>query len=405
MDPEDRKKLQSLGVYFGKKDLIDFKTKNLKPSKTLSGIKKSNSLGEVFFTQHEFSSNYKHGVVPFEIFFGRQSEFSTPDSDYLFNLNRCIFLDTETTGLSTSGGTFAFMVGVGWFEDHQFILRQYFLVHPDQEEAMLLDLENLFSFHENIVTYNGISFDIPILKFRYKYHRIPTTIAQNKQIDLLKYARMLFRYQFEDRSLKSIESKVLNFHRAEEEIAGYLAPVIYQDFLKTGETQYMDGIFYHNKMDVVSLAALISIVNEVSDGNEHHFSRYDTLHFSLARQFDKNRNYSKAIDYYLKALEQPKLPNSIRVISLLSLANLYKKSDLIDKAMDLWRAAADLDSVEAFIEMAKILEHRHKSYFLAFDCCKKALLILDNEVNSNKRMLLKEMIEYRMERLKNKGKI
>jgi tetratricopeptide (TPR) repeat protein len=216
---------------------------------------------------------------------------------------------------------------------------------------------------------------------------------------------MLFRYQFEDRSLKSIESKVLNFHRAEEEIAGYLAPVIYQDFLKTGETQYMDGIFYHNKMDVVSLAALISIVNEVSDGNEHHFSRYDTLHFSLARQFDKNRNYSKAIDYYLKALEQPKLPNSIRVISLLSLANLYKKSDLIDKAMDLWRAAADLDSVEAFIEMAKILEHRHKSYFLAFDCCKKALLILDNEVNSNKRMLLKEMIEYRMERLKNKGKI
>ncbi len=405
MDPEDRKKLQSLGVYFGKKDSIEFKTKNLKSSKTLSGIKKSNSLGEVFYTQHEFSPNYKHGVIPFEIFFGTQSKFSTPDSDYLFKLNRCVFLDTETTGLSTSGGTFAFMVGVGWFENDHFILRQYFLVHPDQEEAMLLDLENLFSFHENIVTYNGISFDIPILKFRYKYHRIPTTIGHKKQIDLLKYARMLFRYQFEDRSLKSIESKVLNFQRAEDEIAGYLAPIIYQDFLKTGETQYIDGVFYHNRMDVVSLAALISIVNDVSNEKEQHFSRYDTLHYSLARQFDKNRNYSKAIDYFLKALEQPKLPNSVRVSSLLSLANLYKKSDQIDKAMDLWRAAAELDSVEAFIEMAKILEHKQKSYFLAIDCCKKALFILDNDVNSNRRVFVKEMIEYRMERLKAKGKI
>jgi uncharacterized protein YprB with RNaseH-like and TPR domain len=394
-----------LGVYFGSKDLIDFKPRDKININNLPGVRKTNSFGEFFFVEHEFSPNYQHGAIPFEKFFNSKTVYSTPESDNPFNLNKCIFLDTETTGLSTTGGTFAFMVGVGWFENDHFLLRQYFLTHPDQEEAMLLDLENIISFHENIVSYNGISFDIPILKFRYKYHRIPTTIPRKKQIDLLKYARMLFRYQFEDRSLRSIESKVLRFQRAEQEIPGYLAPIIYQDFLKTGNIQDITGVFYHNEMDVVSLAALISIVNEVSDENERHFFTYDTLHYSLARQFDKNRNYSKAIDYYLRALEQPKLPNVIRVTTLLSLANLYKKTEQLDKAMPVWQNAAALGSIEALIEMAKVLEHKQKEYKLAMDCCKKVLFLLNNDVNSIKRVLLTETIEYRMDRLKAKGKL
>lgn len=405
MDPENLKKLQSLGVYFGPKQLIECKTKSKPEENFLSGITKTNSMGDFFFTEHKFSSSYKHGSIPFEIFFRSQVTYSTPESENLFNLRKCIFLDTETTGLSTSGGTFAFMVGVGWFEDDHFLLRQYFLRQPDQEEAMLLDLENLFSNHENIVSYNGISFDIPILKFRYKYYRLPTTITHKKQIDLLKYARMLFRYQFDDRSLKNIESKILKFQRTEREIPGYLAPIIYQDYLKTGETQEISGVFYHNEMDIVSLAALLKIINEVSEENEQHFSTYATLHFSLARQFDKNRNYLKAIDYYLKALEQPRLPKSIRGTTLLSLANIYKKLNLIDKAMVVWQEAAENGCIDALIEMSKILEHKQKNYVLALECCKKALLMLDNDVNFMKRALLKDRIEYRMKRLKVKGKL
>ncbi len=405
MDPQFKRKLQSLGVYFGSKDLFHFKSKDIANMNNLSGVRKTNSLGEFFYTEHKFTPAYQHGAIAFEIFYNSKMGYSTPEANKPFNLTKCIFLDTETTGLSTSGGTFAFMVGVGWFEIDHFLMRQYFLIHPDQEEAMLLDLENLLSLHENIVTYNGISFDIPILKFRYKYHRILTSITKKKQIDLLKYARMLFRYQFDDRSLRSIESKVLKFQRTEQEIPGYLAPVIYQDFLKTGNIQDITGVFYHNEMDVVSLAALVSIVNEISDENERHFFTYNTLHFSLARQFDKNRNFSKAIDYYLRALEQPNLPHSIRETTLLSLANLYKKSELLEKAMSVWQEAAALGSFEALIEMAKILEHKQKEYELAMDCCKKALNLLSNDVNSIKQMLIRETIEYRMERLKIKGKL
>jgi len=405
MDTEYRKKLQSLGVHFGSKDSIEFKFMKKEKTNFLPGIRKSNSLGEYFYAEHQYTSNYIHGTIPFDQFFPPPSVYSTPESDHTFDLNKCIFIDTETTGLSTSGGTFAFMVGIGWFEENHFVLRQYFLISPDQEEAMLLDLENLLSLHQNIVSYNGIGFDIPILKSRFKYHRIPTTITNKKQIDLLKYARMLFRYQFENRSLKSIESKVLNFQRTEEEIPGYLAPVIYQEYLKSGETQEIAGVFYHNEMDVVSLAALLRIINEVANEKDNHFSNYETLHFSLARQFDRNREYSKAIDYYLRALEQPKLPDSIRLSCYLCSANIYKKTNQIEKALEFWQLASEFGNIESLIEIAKIFEHKTKNYQLAIEYCKKALLLLENNVNSIKSTFLQDQINYRMERLKAKERL
>ncbi|MBW6472389.1 MAG: ribonuclease H-like domain-containing protein [Anaerolineaceae bacterium] len=405
MNSEYKKKLESLGVYFGSKDSIEFKSINKKKTKKLSGTININSLGEYFYAEHEYHSIYIHGSVPFNHFFPPHSVYSTPETDSSFELNKCLFLDTETTGLSTSGGTFAFMVGIGWFEENHFTIRQYFLISPDQEEAMLLDLENKLAKHQNIVTYNGIGFDIPILKARFKYHRIPTTIVNIKQIDLLKYARMLFRYQFDNRSLKSIESKVLNFTRSEEEIPGYLAPIIYQDYLKTGELQDITGVFYHNEMDVISLAALLKIIDEVSHEIDIHFSAYETLHYSLARQFERTREYSKAIDYYSKALKQPKLPDSIRRNCYLCLANIYKKSNQIDKAMVFWEYASEFGSTESSIEIAKIFEHKIKNYELALDYCKKALLLLENDVNSMKRAVLKDQIEYRIERLKAKKKL
>jgi len=216
---------------------------------------------------------------------------------------------------------------------------------------------------------------------------------------------MLFRYQFDNRSLKSIESKVLNFSRSEEEIPGYLAPVIYQEYLKTGETQDIVGVFYHNEMDVISLAALLRIIDEVANEKDQLFSTYETLHFSLARQFERNREYSKAIDSYSKALEQPKLPEVIRLTCYLCLANIYKKTSQVEKAMLFWGLATEFGSIESLIELAKIFEHKLKNYELALDYCKKALLLLDNDVNSIKRTVFLDQIDYRMERLKAKGRL
>jgi hypothetical protein len=234
MDNDYRKKLLSLGVYFGNKAL-NLNPPNKKHSGKIEGIVATNSLGDLFYTEQIFQENYMHGSIRLDHTYESDLLISFPDTKEAFNINECVFLDTETTGLAISGGTFPFMVGIGFFIKHDFFLRQYFLRDPIEEEAMLLDLDNYLINYSSLVTYNGISFDIPILKSRYKYHRIPNALNKKYHIDLLKYARMLFRYQFEDRSLKSIENKVLQFQRSEEEIPGYMAPILYQEYLKTND--------------------------------------------------------------------------------------------------------------------------------------------------------------------------
>jgi hypothetical protein len=403
MDNDYRKKLLSLGVYFGNKD-FNFKSLNKEFKEQLEGNVGTNSLGEFFYTEQFFQKDYVHGSIRFEDMFGNELFISLPDSEGSINLMECVFLDTETTGLSTSGGTFAFMVGLGFFENQNFILRQYFLKDPLEEEAMLLDLENLLCKFSTLVTYNGISFDIPILKSRFKYHRIPNNIAQKSHVDLLKYARMLFRYQFESRSLKSIEANVIQFQRSEDEIPGYMAPIIYQEYLKTNDIGQIQGIFYHNAMDIVSLAALIKIVNQISLVQGDHFSRYETLNYSIARQYEKLKNVDNAAKYYLKALEQNDLPPEIKLNCLLSLADLFKKTNKLREAIMLWEQASTFQNIEALVEIAKVYEHRYKDYQQAINCCKNALLILENDVDSTYKSFLLQQIHHRLNRLKTKVK-
>ena len=115
MDSEYRKKLQSLGVYFGSKELKDLKTRESPTSKRLRGIKDSNSMGDFFYCTKEYPNNYKHGLISFEEFLNPNSPITIFDSEESTTLSECIFLDTETTGLAISGGTFAFLVGKGWY--------------------------------------------------------------------------------------------------------------------------------------------------------------------------------------------------------------------------------------------------------------------------------------------------
>jgi len=403
MENEYKKKLLSLGVYFGNKE-INLKPQNKKQAGEIEGIVATNSLGELFYTEQIFQKNYLHGSIIFDYSFESDSMISLPDTKESFNLYECIFLDTETTGLSISGGTFPFMVGIGFFNKQNFILRQYFLRDPIEEEAMLLDLDNYLANYSSVVTYNGISFDIPILRSRYKYHRIPNTLNKKYHIDLLKYTRMLFRYQFENRSLKSIEAKVLQFHRSEDEIPGYMAPILYQEYLKSKDFGKVLGIFYHNAMDIVSLAALIKIVNQIALAQEDHFLQYETLNYSIGRQFEKNKDLEKAITIYLKALEQNNLPPHIKSSCLLSLGTLYKRMNKINEAVDIWKQAVEYHSIDACIELAKIFEHRYKEYEYAINCCKDALLILDNDVNSIYKNLQVQKIHHRLNRLKTKVK-
>ncbi len=401
MDPQYKKKLESLGFHFGIQSRIEasMTRSDSRTIEDLPGIKRENSLGEFFYQEMSYPEDYNHGIVTFQGLSEKTSCVNLPDNKTRTNIKDCVFLDTETTGLAQSGGTFAFMIGVGYFHETQFYLRQYFLIEPSQEDAMLLDLINFLDPFSTIVSYNGISFDVPIIKSRLRYHRLPSDIHKKDHIDLLKYARMLFRFQFNDRSLKNMEFNVLKFYRSEEEIPGYLAPVIYKEYLENKIIEKIEGVFYHNAMDIISLAAFISIVNQISSQNKDYFDRYETLNFSIAKQYEKEKIFEKALETYEITAQQTNLSDDIKINCYLSLARIYKKQNQIDLAISNWYQASKYDNVEAHIELAKVYEHNLKNYTLAIEYCQKALSILENEIESISNRKLIEACKHRLKRL------
>ena len=404
MNPDYHKKLSSLGVHFGiNLNNGEINKIHQKSSLFLEGERRNNSLGEFFFKENDYIVGYEHGRIKFSGLFFEDVNIKFPDQIRLIRFNQCVFIDTETTGLSQSGGTFAFMVGVGFFIEKTFIVRQYFLIDPSQEDAMLLDLLNLLDQFDILVSYNGLSFDIPIIRSRYKYHRIPNHINQKEHIDLLKYARILFRYQLDNRSLKNIEKLILHFERNEDEVPGYLAPIIYQNYLRTKEIEEINGVFYHNAMDVVSLVAFMKVINEISTNNYQYSDHYETLNYSIAKQFEKNKSHVDAIKTYKLALDQNNLPETIRLNCMLSLAKLYKNANLQNLAINYWKQAIEIGSFDAHIELAKIYEHKFKDFEVALDYCKKALLILENDIESIKGKFLYEKLQHRIKRIINKA--
>ncbi len=171
------------------------------------------------------------------------------------------FLDTETTGLAGGAGTLVFLVGVGHFDESGFRLRQYFLRNPAEEAAMLEALEEDLRTTEGFVTFNGQAFDLPLLEMRYllglRQRRRLTGIPH---LDLLHPARRLWRRLLPDCSLSTLELHMLGVVRTEADVPGELIPGIYLDYLRTGETQGISRVLYHNTVDVLSMVGLATQV-------------------------------------------------------------------------------------------------------------------------------------------------
>jgi len=165
--------------------------------------------------------------------------------------------------------------------------------------------------------------------------------------------------------------------------------------LVQGEKQ----VFYHNAMDIISLAAFISIVNQISSQNKDYFDRYETLNFSIAKQYEKEKIFEKALETYEITAQQTNLSDDIKINCYLSLARIYKKQNQIDLAISNWYQASKYDNVEAHIELAKVYEHNLKNYTFAIEYCQKALSILENEIESISNRKLIEACKHRLKRL------
>lgn len=173
---------------------------------------------------------------------------------------RLCFLDLETTGLAGGAGTYAFLAGCGWFDGGSFRIRQFFLASFSAERPLLEALLELLASSDAIVTYNGKTFDVPLVETRFLVHRMSRTLAPLPHVDMLHHARRLWRAREEEPSaascrLSAIERLVCG-HTREDDVPGYEVPPRYFHYVRTADARPLDAVLEHNRLDLLSLAML-----------------------------------------------------------------------------------------------------------------------------------------------------
>ncbi len=171
--------------------------------------------------------------------------------------SRVVFFDVETTGLSGGAGMLAFLAGCGWFEDGGFRVRQFFISAASGERALLDALGGVFRDASLIVTFNGRTFDVPLMETRWAFHRAACPTDGRPHFDMLPPARRLWGRPSISCSLAALEKTILGFHRLGD-VPGFEIPARYFQFLRTGDAGLVQAVLEHNRHDLISLAAVMS---------------------------------------------------------------------------------------------------------------------------------------------------
>ena len=185
---------------------------------------------------------------------------------------RLLFLDLETTGLAGGAGTYAFLVGCGWFDSGVFRVRQFVLTSFGAERLLLEEVAALMRASGVLVTYNGKTFDAPLIDTRFLFHRLEAPCSGLAHIDLLHPARRLWRPAVDAQldgaepscRLSLMEQSILG-HVREDDVPGFEIPSRYFQFVRSGDARGLDGVLEHNRLDVLSLAMLTARAGQLLD--------------------------------------------------------------------------------------------------------------------------------------------
>lgn len=177
-------------------------------------------------------------------------------SDVELDTSRPLFFDTETTGLNGGTGTLAFLLGTAHLEeDGRGVVTQLHLPGPGHERPMLEWLADQLTRATLLVSFNGKSFDWPLLRARFVMNRMAPP-PELPHVDLLHCARRVFRHHLDELTLGSLERRVLDVHR-HGDIDGAQIPTAWFDFLRTGRVATLGRVLSHNERDVRSMVDLV----------------------------------------------------------------------------------------------------------------------------------------------------
>jgi uncharacterized protein len=174
---------------------------------------------------------------------------------------RMLFLDLETTGIAGGAGTYAFLVGLAWYQDGCLRVRQFFLSNFAAERVLLEAVADVADLCGAVVTYNGKSFDLPLIETRFQLHRLETPFTGMPHVDMLHPARRLWRD--DDGGRLSVLEHTLCGHVREGDVPGFEIPSRYFHFVRTGDPRGLAAVMEHNRLDLVSLAMLTARASQL----------------------------------------------------------------------------------------------------------------------------------------------
>jgi len=339
--------------------------------------------GSHFETEQFFAANHRHGS--YEI-----SDLASLAPDLLSALSdgaiassppeRWLFLDTETTGLAGGSGTYAFLVGVGSIGEEGFRVRQFFMRDYSEEASLLHALTEYISRFDVLITYNGRSYDQPLLETRYTMCRARHPFGRLEHLDLLFGARRLFRLRLENCRLVNLEDQILGFER-EGDIPGEMIPYCYFEYLRTRRAHRLPPILQHNVLDIVSLACLTGVIPEAFRDPGNVRARHGVDLLGLARWLQMSGRLEEAHKLLRRAVDMG-LPDQHLFGALYAAGLIEKKQGQLHAAVATF---TDLSlspnpfRVRAYEELARHYEHRERSFAMAVECVRAARQIADSD--------------------------
>jgi uncharacterized protein YprB with RNaseH-like and TPR domain len=375
------------------------------------------SHGQCFVVDTTYPPDHLHGDLPLDSFLDLPphviAQVARDAALVNVDLRRVCFLDTETTGLSGGTGTMAFVVGLGFFLEQGFRVRQYFLRDPGDEPAMIEALAEDLAGFEALASFNGRTFDVPIIENRFILARVPPPTVGVPHLDL-----RLWRYHLPSCALGTLEREVLGILREQDDVPGGVIPTLYRDYLRTGDAREMKRVLYHNAVDVLSLVTLAArlcrtfantqVEAEVErEGHERSRELSSAERYGLGRWHEAEDQLASAERAYGAALGADSTPG-LRARALRALGFLLKRADRRAESFAYWQqlaleAAPDTaDFVLAHVELAKYFEWHVGDLSLARGWTRAALTQVEAWPSGMRRDIQLAELHHRLTRLERK---
>jgi hypothetical protein len=388
----------------------------------LGGRTVDTSFGECLVIERRYESDRRHGSVPIG-----DCDLADNDGSEALRLlepslcapapSRTVFIDLETTGISGGAGTVAFLVGCGYFDLGAFQVRQFLLTSYAGERALLAAVAEFFDATDLIVSYNGKTFDVPVMEMRWTFHRMAMPLDGVPHFDMLHSARRLWSGRHSERRrideagcrLATLERVLFDVNRVGD-VAGFEIPARFFRFLRSGDPRPLEPVLEHNRLDLVSLAAVTARAARLTqEGADACRDCAEAL--ALGRVYERAGRLERAEECYRRASSARAVETAVEALYRLGLR--ARRDRRFEDAAECWRrllalagtrAAArntDMAALRDFAAEALAIHHEHRARDLA-TARELALFALEEIGMEQRRARRADGIRHRLARLDRK---